>query len=185
MSTAFVRAVDRIALLGGRLAAAMILLMAGHILIEIFLRSLLATSTYVLDEFVGYAVAAATFLGAGYTLRGDGFIRVGLLLHALEGARRLRRALELVCIVAGLVAAGGLLWYFAQSAQRHFERGTVSETIAQVPMWVPEGAVVVGLLCLVLSLAACLVEVLAGGPLLCERHAVAKQARTAVDMRER
>ena len=61
-------------------SAALLVLMVLHILLEIVLRSFFASSTFVLDEFVGYGVAAMTFLSLGYALETDSLIRVQLLL---------------------------------------------------------------------------------------------------------
>lgn len=129
--------------LAGGLAGLLLVAMVLHILLEIVLRAFFSTSTFVLDEFVGYGVAAITFLSLGYTLEHGALIRVNLVLGRTHG--RARRALEV--LAAGLTL--GLLtflgWFFWFRVARHVSRGTVSNTIAQVPMWIPEGLVLLGL----------------------------------------
>ena len=82
-------------------SAALLVLMVLHILLEIVLRSFFASSTFVLDEFVGYGVAAMTFLSLGYALETDSLIRVQLLLG--RSAPPVRRGLEI--LAAGLTLA--------------------------------------------------------------------------------
>ena len=54
--------------LSGALAMLLIAYLLCHVLLEIVCTSIIGTSTYVLDEFVGYAIATTTFLGLGYSL---------------------------------------------------------------------------------------------------------------------
>ncbi len=134
--------------------------MVAHILIEIVLRYFFSSSTFVLDEFVGYAVAATTFLSLGYSLEHGSLIRVSLLIGRAEGP--MRRLLEAVCALAGLFVAGLLVWYFWLRVARHWTRGTVSSSIAEVPMWIPEGAILLGLAVFWLQLLAYLLRQITG-----------------------
>ena len=59
---------EKISLVGAYVAAFLLVYMVCHILIEIFFRTVLDSSTYSLDEFVGYAVGAMTFLSLGHSL---------------------------------------------------------------------------------------------------------------------
>ena len=74
--TRFVRSFDRCARIlsvVGAVAAGIILLaMTFHILAEIVLRTLFLGSTFVLEEMIGYGVAAMSFLGLGYALNSGG-----------------------------------------------------------------------------------------------------------------
>ncbi|OAB55518.1 hypothetical protein AY600_07390 [Phormidium willei BDU 130791] len=69
LAEAFVGAADRAARLGAAAAALLLVYMVGHIVLEILLRGLWSTSTFVLDEFIGFAVAASAFLGLAEALR--------------------------------------------------------------------------------------------------------------------
>ena len=135
--------------LAGALAMLLVLYIAGHILLEITLR-LFGTSTFVLDEFVGYAVASLTFLGLGYALDHGALVRVNVLLDKLP--TRLHWLPELVCSLLALFAFGWLAGYWAQNVMRSYQRGTVSETLAETPLWIPEGVVLIGMLLLCLTL---------------------------------
>ena len=164
--------VDRLTRAGAVMAAAVVVAMLGHILLEIVLRSVFNTSTYVLDEFVGYGVAASTFLGLGYTLKDGGLIRVSLVLARIRN-RAMRQLVELLCIVA-CFSLFALIWTnFWNSIVRNWTRGAVSETVAEVPMWIPEGLLLLGLTIFLLQLLAYAIRVVKGQPMLGENTTAA------------
>lgn len=144
------------------MACAILVFMVGHVLVEIVLRSAFSKSTYVLDEFVGYGIAATTFLSLAYALRRGVMIRVNLLLGALALGGRGRQIIEIACGILTACACGVVVRYFWISVARHFERGTASETIAAVPMWIPEGLVLAGLIILEIELIAFIFRVAMG-----------------------
>lgn len=148
--------------LAAGLAGLCVIAMTGHILLEILLRSLFATSTYVLDEMVGYAIAAATFLSLGYAFEHHALVRVGLALERLQG--RSRRALEAFCALATLLALGPITWGLAQSALKSFQRGRVSSSIAEVPQWIPEALCAFGLAVFCLQVFAFLLRKITDAP---------------------
>lgn len=159
-------AVSRLAFLAAISAGVLLSLMVGHVILEITLRSAFATSTFALDEFVGYGVAAVTFLSAGYAFQDNAFIRVGLALEAARRADGMRRTLEFTCTLVTAATIWFVAWYFARSVGRHLDRGTVSETVAAVPLWIPEGLMLAGLLVLALRVTVYAVRVAVGGRLL-------------------
>jgi TRAP-type C4-dicarboxylate transport system permease small subunit len=142
--------------LSAGLACLLVVAMVLHILYEIVLRTFFSSSTFVLDEFVGYAVAATTFLALGYSFEHGSLIRVGLLLERLDAGSR--RVAEIVCGIATLIVMGGLTWYFWLILWRSWVRGRVSSSIAEVPMWIPESLVFAGALIFCLQLVAYLIR---------------------------
>lgn len=151
-------ALNRVA---GALAAVLLVYIFLHIITEIVLRSFFQSSTFVLDEFVGYAVAAMTFLSLGYALNEGSLIRVDLVVGSLTG--RLRRWVELFCLGSSFGIAGFCAWWVGRDALRNWSRGSVSESIAEVPQWLPVGAVWLGLVLLMIQIIACFLRVAAGG----------------------
>ncbi|SBS32608.1 Tripartite ATP-independent periplasmic transporters, DctQ component [Marinomonas aquimarina] len=126
----------------GGIAMLLIVYILGHILLEIVLR-LFGTSTYVLDEFVGYAVATLTFLGLGYSLERGSLIRVGLIIERVPESKR-----WLFDLFATLVSFAMFAWiysYWQTNVLRSFKRGTTSQSIMETPLWIPQGLVLVGL----------------------------------------
>ena len=150
--------------LAAYLSAVILVFMVCHILVEIVLRSFFDSSTFVLDEFVGYGVAAMTFLALGYSLEEGSLIRVNILLIRTKGA--VRRWLELICVFSTLVLACYVFYYFWRNWKRDWDRGAVSESIAEIPMWIPEGLVVLGIILFIIQLFAYFVRVATGGDMI-------------------
>lgn len=164
MITVFDKAVSAISRAAGALAALLLVYILVHIGYEILLRTVFSTSTFVLDEFVGYAVAAMTFLSLAYALDKGSLIRVDLAITHLKGWPR--RVVELFCIGSSFAMTGFCAYWVGRDALRNWTRGSVSESIAEVPLWIPVGAVWLGLALLMLQLLAYFLRVAAGGALI-------------------
>ncbi|RTE64785.1 TRAP transporter small permease [Amphritea opalescens] len=148
--------VYRLSRLAAQLSAVLLVYMVLHILLEIVLRSFFATSTFVLDEMVGYGVAAMTFLTLGYAVHDDALIRVNIVASRLRG--RAKRALETLCLAMTLAMSCYITWYMWIGVKRNWDRGAVSESIAEVPLWIPEGLVLLGIVLFSIQLFALLVK---------------------------
>ncbi|WP_417584888.1 TRAP transporter small permease [Nitrincola sp.] len=128
--------------IGATISIILIIYMLAHILIEIILR-MLGKSTFILDEYIGYAVAVMTFLGLPYVLEKGGLIRVSLILDRFPS--KYHWPLELF---SSLITAGCFLWisiFWFKNVQRSYSRGIISDTMAETPIWIPEGAVLIGM----------------------------------------
>lgn len=121
--------------LGEALAALAVVGMFIHISLEIMMRFFFSTSTFVLDEFVGYMVATLIFSAAANCLRTGSHLRVGMIIDRLGITGR--RVAEAAALLLLLFVAILLTRYYAAAALRAWDRGTVSQTIAQVPLWLP------------------------------------------------
>lgn len=147
------RLVDALSFVALICAGGVLIYAVGHILLETVLRSVFDTSTHVLDEFIGFAVLSITFLSLSWTLRDGGMIRVNLLTDRM--APRLRLGVE----TAVALFATGLCGYFCtflwRNMAKNWTRGAVSESVAEVPLWIPDMVVFAGACLLVLQLAAC------------------------------
>jgi TRAP-type C4-dicarboxylate transport system permease small subunit len=142
------------------LAAALMVYVLAHILYEIVLRVFFASSTFVLDEFVGYAVGAMTFLALAHTLDHGTHIRVDLAIGRLRGrARRIGELFSVVATFAVTLFALSALW---KTWMRNIERGAVSESVAEVPLWIPQAGLILGLVLLLLQLFAYAVRLVLG-----------------------
>lgn len=155
------RTITAISRVAGAFAALLLVYIVCHIGYEIILRSVFSSSTFVLDEFVGYAVAAMTFLSLGHALDHGSLIRVDLAITRLTGP--VRRWVELFCIACSFFMAGVCAWYVGRNALREWTRGSVSESIAEVPLWIPVGAVWLGIVLLMLQLFAYFLRIASGG----------------------
>lgn len=149
----------RLAKLAAYLSAGIVCYMLAHIMVEIVLRVFFARSTYVLDEFVAYATAAITFLCLAYALYDDALIRVGILLHRLKGSWRLGFEIFSVSTTLGLI--GLLTYYFwTKTFWRDLTLNRRSESIAEIPLWIPEIFALIGLILFMFQLFTILVRLI-------------------------
>lgn len=162
------RKADAIADVSGKcaMAVAMLLLvyMVLHILLEIVLRTFFATSTYAMDEFVGYAVGTMTFLALADSFRNRAHIRVGLLLSRLPA--RAAVVVEVICIALTFAITAFIARYLWRMLVRDFERGSVSPTLNEVPVWIVDAALLTGLVLFLVQLIASLLKTLTTGEVL-------------------
>lgn len=156
----FQASVFRLSKLAGQAAAVILVGMVIHIIFEIILRSFFHTSTFVLDEYVGYGIAAMTYLSLAYAFEEGSLIRVNLLLIRLHG--RARRIVEYFCIVATLGITVFIAAFFWRSVKRNWDRGAVSESMAETPLWIPEALVLIGVVLFAIQLFAYLIRLLGG-----------------------
>ena len=150
------RAVDGLSTAAFVLAGAILVYAVCHILLEIVLRSVFAMSTHVLDEFIGFAILSITFLSLAATLRDGAMIRVNLVLSLLPPVAR--RWFEAAASLTATLLVLGALRFFWRNFLKDWNRGAVSESVAEVPLWIP-GAIVclgAGLLALQLLLRTAL-----------------------------
>lgn len=142
---------NRLAKAAAYLSALILVYMVGHVLFEIILRVWFSKSTYVLDEFVAYSTASITFLCLAYAFKEKSLIRVEILIHRLQG--RARTVIDAIATGVTLLVMACLTWYFFTATfWRDVIRRTVSESIAEVPLWIPELLALVGMLLFLLQL---------------------------------
>ncbi len=141
-------------------AVAILLCMTGLILTEIVLRTFFSSSTHMADELVGYGIGAMSFLALGQSLEKGTLIRMNLLLANLDDRGKVRWLIEILCILFGVFSCGMAFWFFTRNVLRNYERGYVSETMAQIPLWLPEAFVSVGLAILLLQFLSHFLRVL-------------------------
>lgn len=158
--TLYERFVDRVTSLSAYAAMFCVVFMVGHILLEIVMRNMFSRSTFVLEEFVGYATAAAAFFGLGAALRDGELIRVSLLMEAIGPVQK--RVVEGICAVLGLMTVSFLCWFLIRTVLRSWERGTTSTSVLHTPLWIPQSFVVIGLVCFGLQLSVHLIQSITG-----------------------
>ena len=112
-------------------------------------------------DFTGFLLAAASFLSLAYTLREGGHIRVTLVTGNLS--KNIQRLVEVWCVG---VASGITLyftWYTAMLTYESYVYHDLSPGMIAVPIWIPQTAMLVGLVILSIALIDELVTILSGG----------------------
>ena len=142
-------------------SAALLCYIVIHINIEIVLRSFFDTSTFSMDEFVGYAIGAMTFLSMAHTFRNRKHIRVSIMQSFVQG--KMAIIVELLCITFTFGITLFLVKYIWRTLARDFQRGTFSPTLTETPIWLIDSTIFIGLVLFLIQLASTACTVAAEG----------------------
>lgn len=125
-------------------AGLLLLVSAVLITVDVATRSLVNLAFLESFELSSYAFAAAVTLGLAYTLTCRAHIRIEVVYMLLKGPLRL--ALDLVAIALLAVVALALAWFAAQAVLSTYEMSAHSNTSLGVPLVLPQGLWLAGLI---------------------------------------
>ena len=112
------------------------------------------------DAYAGYLMAAAGFLALAHTFKRGEHIRVTLVLARLGGGWR--RGLELWSLVAGTALAGLAAYYSVRLSWQSHSFHDISTSNDATPLWIPQIAMALGNVILLIALVDELVLELRG-----------------------
>ena len=166
------RNLERLYLVSGWLAATCIGLICLLVLIQVSLNAIdrisgLLTGTAIgltipsYADFTGFFLAAASFLALAYTLRQGEHIRVTLFLS------HCRPKVQHLLDVWGLLMAGGVTlyfsWYTFLLVRESYLYHDLSPGMIAVPIWIPQSAMLLGLIVLAIALIDGLISTILNG----------------------
>ena len=134
--------------------------LAVLLLAEVALTGLFNWSQPWAVEYSAYLCAITLFGGTGYALRRGAHIRVAVVLHHLSprAAQAIDFAVTLLALwVAGFLAAG-----LVELSFRSHKLDSVSYFAMQTPLWIPQAALALAVVLLVLALVARLLRLILG-----------------------
>ena len=137
--------------------------MAGIVVLvaaEILSRGVFNSSIIFAVEWATYLQGVLILLGAAFTLRTEGHIRVGIGLESLPKA--IARRVDFAATVVGLGISGVLAYAMADLALDALIDGTTSAWPSQTPLFVPQLAAAIGALLFFLQLLGRLLGLVAG-----------------------
>ncbi|AJE46786.1 TRAP transporter small permease [Celeribacter indicus] len=134
-----IRLVDRICVVA---SVAALLLMLGIVALEVVLRSGFSTSTYLSDEYAGYALVALTLMSLATCQLHGRFPRVEIIIANLPPA--VARAVEILFDLVGLALTALLLWKLTEFEISSIRSGDTAPTLSATPLWIPKFALVLG-----------------------------------------
>jgi TRAP-type C4-dicarboxylate transport system permease small subunit len=102
------------------------------------------------DMYAGYAMAACGFLALAHTFKRGEHIRVSLLLQAASA--RWRRLLEIWSLLAASLLAAALAFYSVKLTYQSWDFHDVSTGNDATPLWIPQVAMAVGAIVLLIAL---------------------------------
>lgn len=142
------------------LAAVLLVLMVGLILVEIVLR-FFSRSTFMADALVGHGVAAITFLAVGWALEQGSMIRVSVVTSRLGAVAGF--VAETFSVVLAEILVLGLMVYQWRTVAKLWNRGSTTEHYLPIPLWIPEAIFFAGLSLLALQLLVRFCRLMATG----------------------
>ncbi|CAM5525812.1 Ectoine/5-hydroxyectoine TRAP transporter small permease protein UehB [Thauera mechernichensis] len=147
---------------GALLGFATILFLAATaiMLIEGAGRSFFDESYFWAEEAVRYLMVWAFFLTLGAAGTAGNHIRTELLVERMPAG--IRRAMNMLASVAGVVFSGALLYASLPQVHRYYTMGMMTESNLDLPMWLLFLAMPLGALLLLAYYLRCLVRVLRG-----------------------
>jgi len=101
------------------------------------------------DAYAGYLMAGSGFLALAHTLKRGEHIRVTLLVQALAG--RAHKALEVWALGMATLLAALSAWYSARLAWQSYRFHDISTGNDATPLWLPQIAMAVGTLVLLVA----------------------------------
>jgi len=101
------------------------------------------------DAYAGYLMAGSGFLALAHTLKRGEHIRVTLLVQALAG--RAHKALEVWALGMATLLAALSAWYSARLAWQSYRFHDISTGTDATPLWLPQIAMAVGTLVLLVA----------------------------------
>ena len=108
-------------------------------------------TTWAVELTAVYLLPAILFLGAGYTLQVDGFIRIDLLLNRFP--KKKKAVLDILAYSAGLVMVFALIWRGWEISYRSFVTGeTTASTLLGWPIYPSHAMIWIGSLFLAIEL---------------------------------
>lgn len=154
------RIVDALCALGGIVAALAVAALAAMLIVEVVATSFLAWSQPWAVEYSAYLLCASLFVGAGWTLREGGHVRVEVLTNRLSV--RGRMLADLFGTVFALGVAGYAAWALVEFAARSAQVGSESSFPTRTPLVWPQAVLAGGWVVLTLGLAARALRLLVG-----------------------
>ncbi|MGE0750459.1 MAG: TRAP transporter small permease [Variibacter sp.] len=156
----YVRIITRISQICGIIAAALIA--AGVLVVchMVFVRYVLNQNTIWQTDFTTYSLVAATFIGSPYLLLNRGHVNVDVLPQYLQGRGRFWLAVVSSFMAFGFCAVMTVLTF--QFWHEAWTERWVSDTMWRARMWIPYGAMPIGLGILSLQYVAEIYNLLTG-----------------------
>lgn len=111
------------------------------------------------SDFAGFFLAASTFLALAHTLMRGEHVRVRLVLSRLPA--RMQRYAELWCAGVAAAATAAATYFTVKLTYDSWRFGDAVTGIVAVPLWIPQLAMVAGLILLTIALVDTFVSVLA------------------------
>jgi TRAP-type C4-dicarboxylate transport system permease small subunit len=154
------RFLDRLYLASGAVGAVFVALLCALMVAQSILREF-GVRTGAVNDVVAWCCAAASFFAMAHAFKHGDFVRVTLLLEALSEGKR--RALEIACLVVGVVCIGYLAFWACKFTYDSWAFNELAQGLLPIPIWIPQSSFALGSLLLLIAVVDELIIVLRGG----------------------
>lgn len=152
----FITLVERLSTGGAFFSAFFMVLIVILIALEIFLRSVLHTSTLISDEYSAYFFVGVVMMGLAYTFKEDGHIKITLLTSVL--GKKGQALLDILATVAAIAATTFALYYSGAMVYDSWSLDMRADTISETPIYLSQLMIPIGLFLFDLQLVARLLK---------------------------
>jgi TRAP-type C4-dicarboxylate transport system permease small subunit len=141
------------------MAAGFILLIFVTMIVTTVLREA-GVAVAGVDDVVSWMTAAAAFLAMAHTFRHGDFVRMTLVIEATSP--RVRRSMEILAILAGLICTGYAAYWVVRSVVDSWRYQEMTTGLLVLPLWIPQIGFAIGAILLFVALLDELVSVVRG-----------------------
>ena len=113
-----------------------------------------------INDIVSWLCAAASFFAMAHSFRHGDFVRVTLLLESVTP--KLRRALDVTCLLIAAVAVSYLTYWATSFTWESYEFAEMATGLVAIPIWIPQSTFVIGCWLLLIAMIDELVGVVRG-----------------------
>ena len=145
-----VRVIENVTNIGGYFSGWLVPLMMLLVLVEVFMRYVLNQPLMVADEFSAYLLVALTFLGAAYTWKERGHVRIVVLISRLP--QKVSSWVRLTALILSLVFTIMLVQAGYHFTAFSFRFNISSATWLHTPQHAPRITLLIGFILLALML---------------------------------
>lgn len=124
------------------LVALLVPAMALIVTYEVVVRYAFGRPTIWVTEIASYMLVAVAFLGASWTLKCGGHIRMDLLIEI--GGPRLRATSDIAMFAVATLVSAALAWTGWNMAIANYNFGWNASTLLSTPLWIPQMLIPVG-----------------------------------------
>lgn len=118
--------------------------------IEVVGRSLFHFSLQISDDFGGYLLVGMTFISLAYCQVTNAFHKIELVQGRMK--RRGRAILSLVFLFVSIAFVALVTYYLTLFAWDSWKSGATAPSYIEVPMWIPQSTMPLGMALLLISL---------------------------------
>jgi TRAP-type C4-dicarboxylate transport system permease small subunit len=144
-----IRAIEGLSTLLAYISMWGVFLMMVLVVVDVALRTFFSSSLLLVDEVCGYLLVLVAYFAYAEALKKDAHVRVDMVFNMLSDRVKVR--LDLLFSIVSVIAIAVVTWASVIMVSRAYERGVTVPGILLTPVWIPQLAIVIGLLALLLQ----------------------------------